>query len=636
MNKIIIIGALLALAGIYVIGVVKAKNCPLIPRVVLFGNLNKKMQPLISPDGTMLAYLAPVNNVMNIWLKSIDKADDKPITSDKDRGISSFIWALDNKKILYIQDQGGNENWRLYGVLLEDGTIKDYTPFEDVQVHIVAYEKSDLDHILIEINKRDPKAHDLFKLNLTTGNLELIAQNTGRVVEWIVDENLNLLAKIETVEDGSYNLFFRNSVNDEWRLIATWSVKENIPAVHSLSKDTQYIYAHDSRSSNTSRFVKINTQTGEIIELFVDPEYDITGSLLIDRDTREALAVSYVKSRLNWVFFRPDIEETFNYLRNIDHGDISLVSRTLDNMVWIVAFNKDNGPVSYWIFNRKDNKATFLFDHQPLYSNYTLSSMEPISFQARDGLTIHGYLTLPCNGKRENLPLIINVHGGPWLRDSWGFNPEVQWLANRGYAVLQINYRASKGYGKNFMNAGNKQWGQAMQDDLTDGVHWAIEQGIADPKRVAIYGSSYGGYAALAGATFTPDLYCCAVDIVGISNLTTFIKTIPPYWSSMLEYLHDRVGNPDTQKEFLDAYSPLFHVDKIKIPMLIAQGANDPRVKQAESEQIVAAMKEKGIKYEYLLFPDEGHGFVKHDNKLKFYQVAEKFLAEHLGGRYES
>ncbi|HZU01960.1 MAG TPA: S9 family peptidase, partial [Ktedonobacteraceae bacterium] len=288
-----------------------------------------------------------------------------------------------------------------------------------------------------------------------------------------------------------------------------------------------------------------------------------------------------------------------------------------------------------YTYDRKSQNATFLFDNQPELNKYTLAQMNPITFTSRDGLTIHGYLTLPPNEHQTRLPMVLDVHGGPWARDAWGYNPQAQWFANRGYACLQVNFRGSTGYGKEFLNAGDKEWGRNMHNDLVDAVHWAIEQGIADPKRIAIYGGSYGGYAALTGATFTPDLFCCAVDIVGPSNLVTLIRTIPPYWSTFLATFHKRVGNPDTEEEFLKSRSPLFKVDQIKIPLLIAQGANDPRVKQAESEQIVAAMKDKSIEYQYMLFPDEGHGFAKPENRLTFYAAAEKFLARYLGGRYE-
>ena len=643
--KAIFIGTLIAGLGMYTInllrmGVVKAQGCQMIPREILFGNTDKKIQARISPQGTYLTYLAPVNTVMNIWIRHIDAADDKPITNDTNRGIQNYWWSYAGDRLFYIQDTAGDENWRLYSVSIADGKVTEYTPFDNVQVRLIEYSKENPDRMLIGMNKRDPKMHDVFELNVKTGVITPVIENPGKVVGWIANEDLVVLGRIETLADGGYQLFVRDSSGVPWHLLATWTKDDETPGDMHLSKDSKYLYTTDGRKFPTSRFVKISFDSGDVTVLASDPEYDINGSALIDIDSLEPLAISYSRERKAWIFFDEPTEKAFKEVRSLDHGDISIVSRTLDNKKWVVSFMKDNGPLSFWLFDRVTKKKTFLFDHQPILKQYTLSSMNPISFHARDGLLIHGYITYPCDAltdeQRKNLPLVLDVHGGPWVRDVWGFDTEAQWLANRGYAVLQVNYRGSKGYGKEFVNAGNKQWGIGfMQHDLTDAVHWAINQGIADSKKVAIYGGSYGGYAALAGATFTPDLYCCAVDIVGISNLTTWIKTAPPYWASFIGLVHNRVGNPDTEQEFMKSISPFFHVDAIKIPILIAQGANDPRVKQAESEQIVAAMKEKGLDYEYLLFPDEGHGFVKPQNKLKFYKAAEKFLAKHLGGRYE-
>jgi len=378
--------------------------------------------------------------------------------------------------------------------------------------------------------------------------------------------------------------------------------------------------------------MEIATQNIEVIA--EDSQYDISG-VMIHPDTYEVQAVSFYRARNEWTVLDESIKGDFEAIAKLDQGDFFIYNRDNADDTWLVAFTKDNGSVPFYAFDRKRQKGTFLFDHQPDLNNYTLAPMKPISFTSRDGLTIYGYITHPPGKDRANLSMVLNVHGGPWGRDGWGYHPEAQWLANRGYACLQVNFRGSTGYGKEFLNAGNKEWGGKMHHDLVDAVNWAVEEGIADPKKVAIFGWSYGGYAALVGATFTPNLFCCAVDGVGISNLITWIKTVPPYWTILLAMLHKRVGNPDTEEEFLKSRSPLFKVNQIKIPILIAQGANDPRVKQAESEQIVEAMKKKGIEYEYMLFPDEGHGFVKPENRLKFYAAAEKFLAKHLGGRYE-
>lgn len=635
MRKLVI--ALLLLGfGIYLVSKVKAKGCQLIPREVLFGNHAKKVQVRISPQGDMLSYCAPVGTVMNIWLRTIDKEDDRPLTHDTKRGINNgYWWSYDGKRIFYMQDQEGNENWRLYSILIADGSVQEYTSFENVQVRLVEYIKEFPDRMLLSINKRDPKSHDVYELNTVSGELKLVEENPGRVVEWIADNSLNILCKVESLEIGGYKLFVRKSVTDEWRELGIWAAQDEAPDNLYFSKDGNYLFLCDSRFSNTSKFVKIDLRTGEIIQLASDPEYDIAGNVLINQESLEPLAISYVKDRQAWIFLDATTEGIFSQLALIDQGSIILGNRTLDNTLWTVAYMKDDGPIAYWLYNTKTREKKFLFYHQPIYSKYELVHMEPIEYQARDGLLIHGYLTYPCGTKKENLPLILNVHGGPWSRDVWGFSPEVQWMANRGYAVLQVNYRASTGYGKAFKEAGNKQWGKAMQDDLTDAVHWAIKQGVADPKRVAIYGGSYGGYAALAGATFTPELYSCAVDLVGISNMFTFMESIPPYWTVFFDEMKIKIGDPEKDKELLRSASPLFHLDAIKIPILIAQGANDPRVKQAESEQIVDAMKAKGIEYEYLLFPDEGHGFVRQENRLTYYKAVENFLAKYLGGSYE-
>ena len=385
---------------------------------------------------------------------------------------------------------------------------------------------------------------------------------------------------------------------------------------------------------NAGRLLKLDLASSDITVIAEDPQYDV-GSIMIHPDTYEIQAVAFNKDRVEWTVLDESIKPDFDRIRDIHPGDFSITSRDENDNTWIITFTTDNGPIPFYVYNRKGQTTRFLFDNKPELNKYTLANMKPFDFTARDGLTIHGYLTLPVSEQQTNLPMVLNVHGGPWVRDTWGYDPEAQWFTSRGYACLQVNFRGSTGYGKEFLNAGDSEWGRNMHNDLIDAVDWAVQQGIADPKRIAVYGGSYGGYAALVGATFTPDLFCCAVDIVGPSNLITLIKTIPPYWSTFLATFHRRVGNPDTQEEFLKSRSPLFKVDQIKIPMLIAQGANDPRVKQSEAEQIVEAMKSKGIAYEYMLFPDEGHGFAKPENRLKFYAAAEKFLATHLGGRYE-
>ena len=607
---------------------------PLIPRNILFGNPDKT-SPQVSPDGARMAYLAPVHNVLNVWVGTIGGDDYQPVTNDTDRGIRFYAWAADNTHILYIQDAGGNENWRLYATNPDTRETRDLTPFENVQARIIDRDKHFPNELLVGLNKDNPQLHDVYHLDLTTGELTLKTKNPGNVVGWVTDTHFKVRGALAMLPDSSTQLLVRASEQDEWNPLLTWGPDDNqTSGPVGFTLDGQSLYLEDSRDVNAGRLVKMEIGTGETTVIAQDPQYDVS-NVMVHPDTYEIQAVAFNRDRVEWTVLDETIRDDFQQIGALHRGDFVVTSRDDADNTWIVVFTVDNGPVPYYAYDRKARKATFLFTNQPALSDYTLATMEPISFTARDGLTIHGYLTLPPGGEGRNLPMVLDVHGGPWARDGWGYNPEAQWFANRGYACLQVNYRGSTGYGKNFMNAGNKEWGGKMHNDLVDAVQWAIERGIANAKKVAIYGGSYGGYAALVGATFTPDLFCCAVDIVGPSNIITLIKTIPPYWAPIIAAFYQRVGHPEIDEEFLKSRSPLFKVDQIKIPMLIAQGANDPRVKQAESEQIVEAMKSKGIDYEYMLFPDEGHGFAKPENRLKFYGAAEKFLAKHLGGRYQ-
>jgi dipeptidyl aminopeptidase/acylaminoacyl peptidase len=605
----------------------------LIPRNVLFGN-PVKTSPRIAPDGKRMAYLAPVNNVLNVWVGTVG-GDSQPVTQDTERGIRSYTWTHDNQHILYIQDSGGNENWHLYATNLETKETRDLTPFENVQARVIDSDKHFPNELLIGLNRDNPQVHDVYHLDLPTGELTLVAKNPGNVAGWVTDTHFKVRGAVTAQPDGGLELLVRDDEQSEWSKLLAWSADDALNSGPvGFTGDGQSLYLEDARDANASRLVKLNLATGGITLIAEDPQYDVS-SVMIHPDTYEVQAVAFNRDRLEWTLLDEAIKLDFDRIRDIHEGDFSLVSRNDADDTWLIAFNVDNGPIPFYAYSREAQSATFLFDNQPELSKYTMASMQPIAFTSRDGLTVHGYLTLPTGVDAKNLPMVLNVHGGPWARDGWGYNPEAQWFANRGYACLQVNFRGSTGYGKNFLNAGDHEWGRNMHNDLVDAVQWAIAQGTADAKKVAIYGGSYGGYAALVGATFTPDLFCCAVDIVGPSNLVTLIHSVPPYWATFLATFHKRVGNPDTEEEFLKSRSPLYKADQIKIPMLIAQGANDPRVKQAESEQIVAAMQSKGIDYEYMLFPDEGHGFAKPANRIKFYAAAEKFLAQHLGGRYE-
>jgi dipeptidyl aminopeptidase/acylaminoacyl peptidase len=607
----------------------------IIPREVLFGN-PEKASPKISPDGNTMAYLAPVNNVLNVWMKTIGKDDDRAITKDDNRGIRRYFWAEDNKHIMYLQDIGGNENWRLYGVNLETDELRDLTPYEEVQVKILDHNKHFPNELLIEMNKENIKVHDVYHLDLTTGEMRMVARNPGNVVRWLADSHLKVRCAMASRPEGGFDLLARESDRATWNKILTWESEDSLTSAPlSFTKDGRSLYCKDSRNFNASRLVKIDLASGEIVDVIAkDPHYDVS-RIMIHPDTYEIQAVAFMKARLEWIVLDASIKADFEAIAGLDHGDYFIYNRDNADDTWLIGFTKDDGPVPYYAYDRETKKGTFLFEHKPDLKKYKLASMEPISFASRDGLTIHGYITYPVWKEKKNLPVVLNVHGGPWARDVWGYDGQAQWFANRGYACLQVNFRGSTGYGKDFVNAGDKEWGAKMHDDLIDAVHWAIDQRIAAPGKIAIYGGSYGGYAALVGATFTPDVFCCAVDIVGPSNLITLLKSIPPYWSARKAEFYKRIGNPETEAELLKSRSPLFKVDQIKIPVLIGQGANDPRVKQAESEQIVEAMKEKGLDFEYLVFPDEGHGFAKPENRLKFYAAADKFLAKHLGGRFQ-
>lgn len=607
----------------------------LIPREVLFGN-PVKTSPQISPDGKRISYLAPRDGVLNVWVKSIGRDEDQPVTRDADRGIRNYFWAEDNEHLMYFQDVGGSEDFHLYAVHLRSGKVRDLTPFEKVKVDSVDHNKHFPNELLIWMNKEDPKLFDTYRLDFSSGQMERVLKNPGNFIGWLTDAKLRVGAVMAAEPDGGVTLKVSGSDGTDWKDLITWDADDRMTSGPlSFSKDGRFLYLRDSRDANTGRLIKMEVSSRNTEIVAEDPHYDVSGAMF-NPDTYELEMVSFTKERIERKVFDTSLEGDIKEIGRIHRGDFFIVSRDREDTTWLVGFTVDDGPIPFYAYDRRTKKVTFLFDNQPRLNDYQLAKTEPISFPSRDGLTIHGYRTCPVDGAGKRLPFVLNVHGGPWVRDTWGYNPEAQWMANRGYGCLQINYRGSTGYGKDFANAGDKEWGGKMHEDLVDAVRWVVDQGMADPKRIAIYGGSYGGYAALVGATFTPDLFRCAIDIVGPSNLVTFIRTIPPYWGPLIKTFHKRVGNPDTEEEFLRSRSPLFKADQIKIPLLIAQGANDPRVKKAESEQIIAALKEKGIEYEYLLFPDEGHGFAKPENRLKFYAAAEKFLAKQLGGDCET
>jgi dipeptidyl aminopeptidase/acylaminoacyl peptidase len=606
---------------------------PLIPRQVLFGN-EERITARISPDGRMLAYLAPDQGVMNIWVRTIGKEDDRVITADRKRGIQSLAWQSDGRHILYVQDVDGDENWHFYQTNLETKTTRDLTPFKGIQARIVAIDPNFPDQLLVGLNIHDPQLHDVYRVNLKTGAVELDTRNPGDVAGWDADNNLQVRAATVVTPDGGTEIRIRDDANSPWRTFQKWSADETFGGIMGFGPDNQHCWILSSVDGNTSRLLEIDLKSGTSKVIAEDPQYDVE-SIMVHPIRHELEAVSFIRSRTEWKVIDPAVQVDFDLMAKTQRGDFWVANRDLADKNWIVCYWMDDGPLYYYHYDRTAKKATKMFSDRPALETYRLSRTEPISYKARDGMTIYGYLTLPVGLQPRNLPMVLNVHGGPWSRDEWGYNNEVQWLANRGYAVLQINFRGSTGYGKQYLNAGDREWAGKMHTDLIDGKNWVVKQGIVDPKRVCIMGASYGGYATLVGVAFTPDEFACGIDVFGISNLVTFSKSFPPYWIPTKAFWEKRMGNVETDGEFLKSRSPLFKIDHVKAPLLIAQGANDARVKQAESDQMVEALRKNGKTVEYLLFPDEGHGFVRPENNLVFYAAAEQFLAKYLGGRAE-
>jgi dipeptidyl aminopeptidase/acylaminoacyl peptidase len=618
-------------------------NSPLISREVLFGNPDKA-SPQLSPDGSQLGFLAPVDGVLNVWVGPAgDPRKAAPVTSDTGRGIRFYVWAFTNQHILYIQDKGGDENWRLYSVNLTDGVTKDLTPVEGTQAQIQHISQRYPEEILIALNDTNPQFHNIYRLNIETGERVLVVKN-DRFADFIADDHLQVRFGLETTPDGGMNMLKLDDQED-------YESVETIPVEDALStfpigfnSSGDWLYMSDSRGRDTAALIMKDLETGNKEVLAADDRADLS-SVVVHPTRKNVQAVSFKYERSDWTVLDHEIAADFEVLRDISPGDFSVTSRTLDDTSWIVMYNVDQGPVRYYRYDRQHRSAQFLFSNRKDLEDLPLVRMHPVTVEASDGLKLVNYYSLPEGSDRQTpgkpdqpLPMVLLVHGGPWGRDEWGYSPLHQWLANRGYAVLSVNFRASTGFGKSFINAGNLQWGTTMHADLIDSVNWAIQAGIADPDKVAIMGGSYGGYAALAGLTFTPEVFACGVDIVGPSNLITLLETIPPYWQPIIELFTTRVGDFRTEegRALLKERSPLTHVDRIQRPLLIGQGANDPRVKQAESDQIVNAMKEKNIPVTYVLYPDEGHGFARPENRLSFYAIAEAFLSRCLGGRYEA
>ncbi len=597
----------------------------------------------ISPDGAWLAYLKAYQGKLNVFAKRIGTDEEIQLTDDTVRPVTGYFWSIDGSKILYVQDKGGDENYHVYAVPV-DGTnrppARDLTPFEGVRAQIFAVPQESPGRILVGLNRRDPQVFDPYWLDLNSGELTMVTENPGRHLGYLLDHELRLRVAVGQNMEGGTDVFARDDESSEWRLVAGYPAEENVSAVRFHRDNARLYVTSDHGEVDLSRLLLMDLASGEVEEVESDPEGEVDfGQAIFSDVTDELIATSYIADTVRIYFRDEGWKRDFERMRTLHAGAPEIGSSTLDERKLVVAFNDPADPGVTYLFDRDTGEGEFLFRPRPWLEDKGLADMHPISYRARDGLTVHGYLTVPRGVEPKGLPMILVVHGGPWARDMWGFQPEVQLLANRGYAVLQINYRGSTGYGKAFLNAAVKEWAGAMHDDLVDGVEWAIDNGIADPERVGIYGGSYGGYATLVGLTFTPEVFACGLDYVGPSSLVTLINSFPAYWRPFLEgsfYRH--VGDPADVDDLEDmqARSPLNFVDRIEDPLLIVQGANDPRVTQRESDQMAIALRDRGIPVTYLLAENEGHGFANADNRMALYRSMEVFFGECLGGRVDA
>ncbi len=617
----------------------------LIPREVLFGN-PERTSVRISPDGKMLGFLAPREGVMNVHVCPIHDIDAAtPVTDDKTTGISQFFWCYTNKHLLFLQDDNGDEDFHLYSVDLESDKTIDLTPFDQISAQVVHQSHRHPEEILVGINDRGEHwFHDVHRVNVATGERQLLVQNDS-FIGFVSDNDYNVRVAV-TYSAEAELLMFKSDSDAEggWVPWITVGVEDTLTtAPFAFDKTGSKLFFIDSRNRNTASLKSIDVESETQETLFATDQADINGAMIHPTEANIE-AVTYTYQREKWEILDDSIRSDIDYLKKVESGELQITSRTLDDRKWTVAYTLDDGPVKYYLYDRDAQNADFLFCHRPELERLELCKMHSMIIKSRDGLDLVSYLTLPIDSDPDNggrpqtaLPMVLLVHGGPWHRDTWGYDPMHQMLANRGYAVLAVNFRGSTGFGKNFINAANLEWAGKMHDDLIDAVNWAVNEGIAIKDRIAVMGGSYGGYAALVGLTFTPDVFACGIDIVGPSNLITLMQNPPPYWMPIMPMMQTRVGDFMTEAggEFLESRSPLFHVDKISRPLLIGQGATDPRVKQEESDQIVEAMTAKNIPVTYVLFPEEGHGFSRPENDISFNAITEAFLAEHLGGRYE-
>ena len=614
----------------------------LIPRRILFGN-PERTRPSLGPDGTQLSFLAPVDGVLNLWVAPVDDLSAaRPVTHDTGRGIYAGGWMWDRDHLVYLQDRGGDENWHLYTVAPATGQSRDLTPLDGVRAELVKDSPASPGVLLVGLNDRDPRYHDLYRLDLATGERTLVERNEQGFSGYIADESLEPRVATKPRDDGGQEIFVRR--RGRWKPAFEIDGEDALSTMPlGVEAGGTTLYLEDSRGRETAVLAAYDLATGKSTVMAEDPRVDVGRTMLAPRSGRP-LAVGFDYLRNRWEVIDPSVAGAFETLHESLGDDFVVVGMTPDERRWLVATHGDDRPTRYHFYDRDAGRVTFLFSEQPELDEVPLTPMHPVVIEARDGLPLVSYLSLPAGSDPDGdgrpdaaVPMVLLVHGGPWGRDRWGFDPTHQWLADRGYAVLSVNFRGSAGFTKAFINAGDHQWAAAMHDDLIDAVSWAVDHGIAQRDRVAIMGTSYGGYATLVGLTFTPELFACGVDVVGPSNLVTLLQSIPPYWASLRSTFAMRVGDVDTEegRALLRERSPLTRVDAITKPLLIGQGANDPRVNQAESDQIVEAMTKRGIPVTYVLYPDEGHGFRRPQNEGAFDAVAEAFLAECLGGAHE-
>lgn len=586
----------------------------------------------LSPDGNYYAYMAPYEGMMNLFVQEIGKEAVTQLTYDTLRSLYGFFWA-NNERILYIKDVGGDENMKLFGVNKDGSNLIGLADFEKVRAEMIDALPDIDEYVIIGLNKRDPRVFDPYRLDINSGELTMLAENPGNIVGWMTDHDGRLRVAFAVVDGVNTSLLYRDTENEPFREILATTFKETM-SPQFFTFDNKKLYSVSNLGRDKTAAVIFDPATGKEEELlYENPDYDV--DLLVYSRARKVLtAARYTSWKRERHFFDGEFESMMNDLR-AKLGDIEfgLVSKNKAEDKYLVIAHSDKSYGTYYLYDKITGELEKIADVAPWLDPDEMASMHPIEYTSRDGLTIHGYLTLPKGYTMNNakkLPVIVNPHGGPWYRDQWGFNPEVQFLANRGYAVFQMNFRGSTGYGRKFWEASFKQWGKTMQDDITDGVNWLIEQGIADKEKIAIYGASYGGYATLAGVAFTPDLYAAAVDYVGVANMFTFMKTIPPYWEPQLQMFYEMIGDPVKDSLLLAEVSPVLHADRIKTPLFVAQGANDPRVNINESNQMVEALRNRGVAVEYMVKENEGHGFYNEKNQFDFYNAMEKFLAEHL------